>query len=104
MKRWHCFSLQAYVAHGFRIGFILSSTSLKCAARNLEGASSHPQVVAEYLREEVSLGRMVGSLSPLLRTSCHISRFGVIPKSHQPNKLRLTVDLSFPTGHSINVH
>ena len=42
------------IAHGFRIGFIPSSTSLKSAAQNLEGASSHPQVVEEYLREEVS--------------------------------------------------
>ena len=52
------------IAHGFRIGFIPSSTSLKSAARNLEGASSHPQVVEEYLREEVSLGRVVGPLPP----------------------------------------
>ena len=90
------------IAHGFRIGFIPSSTSLNPAAQNLEGASSHPQVVEEYLREEVSLGRVIGPLPPLLQTSFHISRFGVIPKGHQPNKWRLIVDLSFPKGHSIN--
>ena len=54
------------VAHGFRIGFIPSSTSLKSAAWNLEGDSSHPQVVEEYLKEEVSLSRVVGPLPPLL--------------------------------------
>ena len=54
------------IAHGFRIGFIPSSTSLKSAAWNLEGASSHPQVVEEYLREEVSLGRVAGPLPPSL--------------------------------------
>ena len=90
------------IAHSFRIGFIPSSTSLKSAAQNLEGASSHPQVVEEYLREEVSLGRVIGPLPPPLQTSCHKSRFGVIPKGHQPNKWRLIVDLSFPKGHSIN--
>ena len=37
-----------------------------------------------------------------MQSSCHISRFGVIPKGHQPNKWRLIVDLSFPKGHSIN--
>ena len=51
---------------------------------------------------KVSLGRVVGPLSPLLQTSCHISRFGVIPKGHQPNKWHLIVDLSFPKGRSIN--
>ena len=90
------------IAHGFRIGFIPSSTSLKSAAQNLEGASSHPQEVEEYLREEVNLGRVIGPLPPPLQTSCHISRFGVIPKGHQPNKWRLIVDLSFQKGHSIN--
>ena len=32
----------------------------------------------------------------------HITRFRVIPKSHQPVKWRLILDLSLPEGHSIN--
>ena len=32
----------------------------------------------------------------------HISRLGVIPKNHKPDKWRLIVDLSYPTGHSVN--
>jgi hypothetical protein len=32
----------------------------------------------------------------------HISRFGVIPKKHQPGKWRLIVDLSHPAGSSVN--
>ena len=32
----------------------------------------------------------------------HVSRFGVIPKSHQPNKWRLIVDLSHPPDWSVN--
>ena len=32
----------------------------------------------------------------------HISRFGVIPKSHQSNKWHLIIDFSHPQGHSVN--
>ena len=32
----------------------------------------------------------------------HLSRFGVIPKSNQPGKWRLIVDLSHPEGRSVN--
>ena len=32
----------------------------------------------------------------------HISRFGVIPKPHQPGKWRLITDLSAPEGFSVN--
>ena len=32
----------------------------------------------------------------------HVNRFGVIPKPHQPGKWRLVVDLSDPSGGSIN--
>ena len=90
------------IAQGFRIGFIPSSTSLRSAARNLEGALTHPQVVEVYLKEELSLGRVVGPLPPSLHAGCHVSRFGVIPKGHQQEKWRLIVDLSYPKGHSIN--
>ena len=31
-----------------------------------------------------------------------MSRFGVIPKHHQPEKWRLILDLSSPAGHSVN--
>ena len=32
----------------------------------------------------------------------HLSRFGIIPKSNQPGKWRLIVDLSHPEGRSVN--
>ena len=32
----------------------------------------------------------------------HINQFGAIPKSHQPGKWRLIVDLSHPEGKSVN--
>ena len=44
-------------------------------------------------------------LGPFKRSSipdAHISRFGVIPKNHQPNKWRLIIDLSHPASRSVN--
>ena len=42
----------------------------------------------------------MGPLKPDSRI--HVSHFGVIPKSHQPGKWRLIVDLSAPRGFSVN--
>ena len=36
------------------------------------------------------------------RSGVHVSRFGVIPKPHQPGKWRLITDLSSPKGSSVN--
>ena len=44
------------------------------------------------------LALFVKSLIP----SAHVSPFGVIPKSHQPGKWCLIVNLSHPSGHSVN--
>ena len=45
-------------------------------------------------------GQGSGPQPPLL--VLHVSRFGVIPKRHQPGKWRLILDLSSPAGHSVN--
>ena len=37
-----------------------------------------------------------------LMSQVHTSRFGIIPKGHQPGKWCLILDLSFPNGASIN--
>ena len=56
----------------------------------------------EYIQNELSLGRISG-LYPLSQClEVHTSRFGVIPKNHQPNKWRLIIDLSHPQGNSVN--
>ena len=60
-------------------------------------------MVGDYLRKELSLGRMLGpfpdssTLPPL-----QVNRFGVIPKGHNTGKWRLITDLSFPPGQSVN--
>ena len=90
------------ITQGFRIGFNYHSQQLKSSKKNLEGALSHPDVVQHYLRTEVNMGRLIGPLDNAYKLVTHISRFGVIPKSHQPNKWRLIVDLSHPVDFSVN--
>ena len=50
----------------------------------------------------MAAGRIYGPLSAELLDKIHISRFGVIPKPHQPGKWRLISDLSSPAGVSVN--
>ena len=75
---------------------------LTSAKQNLQGAITHPNVVEDYLHTETRSGRLAGPFPPHAVPSVHISRFGVIPKSHQVGKWRLTVDLSFPADRSVN--
>ena len=90
------------ISQGFRIGYKTGQSSLKSASRNLPCASHHPEVVDQYLAEECAQHRVAGPYNSTLAPDVHVSRFGVIPKNHQPNKWRLIVDLSHPVGHSIN--
>ena len=86
---------------GFRLGFNYS-TSLKSATGNVALALLNPQVIDNYLQSEVQTGRVAGPFSQPLLPVLHVSRFGVIPKRHQPGKWRLILDLSSPAGHSVN--
>ena len=66
----------------------------------MQSAITHPKPVEDYLQAELQAGRIVGPLPATV--AIHTSRFGVIPKSGQPNKWRLILDLSSPRGHSVN--
>lgn len=88
------------IREGFRLGF--NMTPLRPAKRNKKSAEEHPDVVDEYLSNEVALGRVAGPFDVPPLPSLHISSFGVIPKSGQPGKWRLIVDLSSPDGSSVN--
>lgn len=90
------------ITQGFRLGFNNPLSSLKSARNNLDGALQHPAIVEEYIAEEITQHRVVGPFSKSAVPRAHISRFGVIPKRHTPNKWRLIVDLSHPAGHSVN--
>ena len=86
---------------GFRIGFDYSQFSCGKGKSNMLSATKNSAVVEEYLKKECALGRVLG---PFKKGSLevHINRFGVIPKPHQPGKWRLIVDLSDPSGESVN--
>ncbi len=90
------------IKQGFRVGFnhvapLISSSS------NMSSALEHPQVVSDYLQQEVTLNRMlVVPAADLPLIHCHISPFGVIPKRSKPGKWRLIVDLSSPSNASVN--
>ena len=68
----------------------------------MQSASKNKMVVDEYLRKEVELVRKVGPLNPTEVPQTHTSRSGVFPKSHQPGKWWLIVDLLHTEGASVN--
>ena len=86
------------ISNGFWVGY--NGSNLQSAGKNLS-ATAHLDVVDKYLHHELSLGRMLGLYPTSACPEVHISRFGVIPKNHQPNKWRLITDLS-PAGSSVN--
>ena len=93
------------IKEGFHIGFSHSESarkSLSSARKNMYSTQDHPQVVRNYLRDELMRGTVLGPFVPEEVPEIHINRFGVIPKSHQPGKWRLIVDLSHPDGRSVN--
>ena len=89
------------IANVFHIGCNPSKAQCVCAKRNMRSAQQHSLVVEEYLEKEVSMKRIIGLLGdkPL---GTQISKFGVIPKNHQPGKWRIIVDLSAPDNASVN--
>ncbi len=88
---------------GFRIGFNDKCCHLKARPSNMPSAEEHPEVVDNYIREEVASERLVEMTgSEAERLGIHTSPFGVIPKKNKPNKWRLILDLSSPTGQSVN--
>ena len=89
------------IAHGFNIG-CSPQVRLTAARKNKASAYEHPEIVDAYLQNEVSLGRVAGPFETPPLPDLHISSFGVIPKSGQPGKWRLILDLSSPHGFSVN--
>ncbi len=90
------------ISSGFRIGYQHATSRCKSARSNLFSATQHPAPVQAYLDEECTAGRVAGPFAPDEVRGLQVSRFGVIPKSNQPGKWRLILDLSFPHGHSVN--
>ena len=87
---------------GFRVGFLSSRASLKSASSNMASAALNPSVIDGYLQTELEKGRVAGPFPFPPYPDLHVSRFGVIPKKNQPGKWRLILDLSSPSGRSVN--
>jgi hypothetical protein len=87
------------VSQGFLVGFD-NQRRLIARRSNHPSSLANSKVVSEYSTKEVTLGRMVGPV--LAGGGVHTSPLGLIPKAHQENKWRLIVDLSCPTGNSVN--
>ena len=68
----------------------------------MRSVSEHPDVIDAYLSAELAARRLAGPFDSPRWPSLHISPFGVIPKSHQPGKWRLILDLSSSSGCSVN--
>ena len=73
----------------------------KRAKANCRSARDHLYVIDKYLANELTLGRVVGPFADSL-PGVMISHFGIIPKSGQPEKWCLIVDLSAPSAASVN--
>ena len=87
---------------GFRVDFLSSRASLKSASSNMASAALNPSVIDGYLQTELEKGRVAGPFPFPPYPDLHVSRFGVIPKKNQPGKWRLILDLSSPSGRSMN--
>ena len=88
---------------GFRIGF-QSKSKLHPAKSNLLSALAHPQVLSNYIAKELEMQRIacIGSSSDTTQLNIHISPLGVIPKKGRVDQWRMIMDLSSPSGASVN--
>ena len=91
------------IREGFRLGFSMGDKVLRASGRNIVSSGEQPQVVRDYLADEVKAQRvwLVGS-QEMVR-GVHCSPFGVIPKKGKPGIWRLILNLSATDGASVNV-
>ena len=61
-------------------------------------AHDNPQVMQQYLEKGCLQGHIVGPMTLQALPHAQISPFGAIPKSNQPGKWRLTLNLSAPNA------
>ena len=89
---------------GFRIGFRPKGSPLESARCNLLSTMDHPREVSAYIKKEVAARCVVRLDSPrqAREWGVHFSPLGVIPKKGRPNQWRLIMDLSAPSGASVN--
>ena len=92
---------QLGIKQGFRIRFNYKNRHCNSAKSNMLSAVQHPQPIEAYISKQVAAGWIIGPMLADVK-GIHVSRFGIIPKPHQPGKWRLITDLSHPRGASVN--
>ena len=90
------------LTEGFMVGFNPALSHLRSRVSNHPSVLANESVVDERIAAEVAAGRLCGPLPDDLTGMVHVSPMGLVPKPHQPGKFRLIVDLSYPTGSSVN--
>ena len=98
-------ALTQYILNGIRNGFHIGydkTMTRQSSASNMISAAQNPEPVQKYVDNELAEQRIIGPFAASAAGEAHVSRFGVIPKRHQPGKWRLILDLSSPEGRSIN--
>ena len=89
------------IRSGFRVGFRGTPGACKPAARNMPSASQCERSIDEFVASECAAGRILGPFERSFVPTVHLNRLGAVPKS-TPGKYRLIVDLSYPSGGSVN--
>ena len=69
--------------------------------RNCLSSLEHPSVVQQHIQVELKRGSLVGPPPPGQAEQIQVSPLGLVPKPHS-DKWCLIVDLSVPTGASVN--
>jgi len=88
----------------FRIGFRqdMYTIDLQSRGSNHPSALANGHIIQERIAAEVAASRLYGPIPGQAAPLVHVSPMGLVPKAHQTNKWRLIVDLSCPSGNSVN--
>ena len=90
------------LVEGFHLGYMPQQSRLRSSHRNYPSSLANPQVVLQYVQGELASGRMVGPLHSGLLGLTHCSPIGLVPKGRGTDQWRMIVDLSYPSGASVN--
>ena len=97
-NRYHVNYILDGLRNGFDIGYL--GTSIATQPKNLRSAQRFYALLKEAVVKEVQRGHTAGPFSSPPFPVTHCSPIGAVEKSD--STCRLVVDLSQPTGHSIN--
>ena len=88
-----------------RVNFVLeefdsSLVSLHSVVGNMPLALLQQAIFDEFVRNKLVKGRVAGpyEMPPFKLNNLQVSRFGIIPKKHQPGKWCLILNLFSPPG------